>query len=167
VKKRCEHLVAGSWHVATQEARELVGLPAGRRYGWGDQLRAEASGPVSKWMWPGLAALVGAGVLIGDWWLILGAIAALLFFTYQAATLVRALGAGELVVTRSHELAEGERDGEPTRRAVYEVDGTTREVDVDCPHCADALRAGHTLELAVLVDRTDPREAWLAGFREA
>lgn len=156
-----------TWHVATQEGREMLRLDGESRYGWRDQLRAEASGRVSKWMWPGLVGLVALGIFIGDAWLIIGAGAALLFFLYQALTLVRALGAGDVVTATSRELTKSDTEGkDPVFRAVTEIGGRRREVVVSCQQCIDALRARTTLELAVLVDRTDAANHWLVGFRE-
>jgi hypothetical protein len=167
VKKKCEHLAVDAWHVATQEGREMVRLPAGRRYGWRDQVRAETAGRLTRWMWPGLLGLVTLGIIIGDWWLILGASAALLFFVYQAATLVRALGAGEVVMATSCELTTARADGkEPVSRAVTTIRGRRCEVIVSCPLCIDTLRAKKRLDLAVLVDPSDTGNNWLVGFRE-
>jgi hypothetical protein len=144
-----------------------VGLAPKRRYGWRDQLRAETSGRLSKWMWPGLAALVAAGIIIGDLWLILGACGALAFFLYQAATLVSALGAGEVVITSSNELTRADGEGkEPVYRAVTAIEGRRREVVVSCQQCVDALEAKQSLELAVLVDPGDTTNNWLIGFRQ-
>ncbi|HUH02188.1 MAG TPA: hypothetical protein VML75_09335 [Kofleriaceae bacterium] len=167
MQKKCEHLTVDTWHVTTQEGREMLRLPHERRYGWRDQLRAEASGRVSRWMWPGLVALVALGIFIGDLWLIVGAVAALLFFLYQAMTLVRTLSAGDVVSASSRELTKVATEGkDPVWRAVTEIAGRRREVVVTCQQCIDALQARTTLELAVLVDRTDGGNNWLVGFRE-
>lgn len=146
----------------------MVRLPAERRYGWRDQLRAESSGGASRWMFPGLLALAAAGVVIGDWWLILGSLAALSFFLYQAATLVRALGSGRVVTTTSRELTKVEAEGskEPVFRAVTHLGERRLEVIVTCQQCIEALQQQTALELAVLIDPADAGNNWLVGFRE-
>lgn len=167
VKKKCGHLEVDTWHVATEEGREMMRLPAERRYGWREQLRAEMSGGVSRWMWPGLAGLVALGVLVGDWWLIIGAVGAVFFFLYQAVTLVRALGSGQVVTTTSRELTRVDVEGkEPLWCAVTRIDGRRHEVVMSCEQGIEALRAETLLEIAVLIDPADSGSNWLVGFRE-
>ena len=166
MKKKCEHLLVDGWHVPTQEARELARAASERRYGWRDQIRAEMSGEVSRWMWPGLLLLLLAGLYLRDWLLVTGAVAALFFFLYQAFSLVRTLGAGRAVtaVARDIHLVEANGDDE-IWGAPVRLDDQPQEVIVTCPEGISALQHGKALELMVVVDPDDAGNNWLVGFR--
>ena len=168
LKKKCEHLLVDSWHVPSQEARELVRRRNQGRYGLREHVRAELSGSVSRWVWPGLLALLTFGIFISDWWLIIAAAGALFFFAYQGYTLVRVLGSGEIATTTSRRIEKADADDRaaPLWHAIAHIDGSRREIEVTCEECIDALRAQTCLELAVLIDPDDADNHWLVGFRE-
>jgi hypothetical protein len=166
-KRSCEHLMVDSWHVPSQEARELVRHRDRGPYGWREQLRAEMTGELSRWMWPALGGLLVFGIVIGDWWLIAGTGAALAFFLYQAVTLVRTLGQGRVATTTSRAIERDDADDDqPVWKAIAHIDGVRRRITVSCQDCIDALAGDRRLELAVLLDPDDADNHWLVGFRE-
>lgn len=166
MKKKCEHLEVAGWHVPTQEACELVRSAGEARYGWRDQVRAEMSGDVSRWMWPGLVGLLLFGLYIDDWLLIIGAVVALGFFLYQAIGVVRALRAGEVVTGDCREIVRVDDDsGNPAWRAHVRLGKRRQDVAVTCQRCVEAVQAGMAVEVMVVIDPEDSDNNWLVAYR--
>lgn len=166
MKKKCEHLEVDGWHVPTQEAREVVRSAGQEPYGWRDQVRAEMSDEVAKWMWPGLCVLLVVGVVIRDWLLITGASVALLFFLYQAINVVRALRAGEVVTGNCNKIIRSESEGEgATYSAQVRLGKRKQDVTVTCQRCVEAVQSGMTIEVMVVMDPGNAVNNWLVGYR--
>lgn len=168
----CEHHLIDSWHVSTTEAVELVRL-AERPYTWRDQLRAELQGPVTKWMWPGLFGLLLVAILITDVLLIVASLAGILFFLFQARSVVKAMRAGTTIRAKCSEV-ELVDEGKKTRKGKYKnrvwhahtrFDGEAHEVLVTCPSFADTVESSGTVELLLIVDPADAANHWLVAYR--
>ena len=164
MRKKCEHLEVDGWHVPTQEARELV-RSSGSRYSWRDQLRAEMAGDTSKWMWPGLVALLAFGLYIRDWMLITGAVVGLGFFLYQAISVVRALRAGQVMTGKCDRVVRSQDDGDESFCAQVQIGKRRQDVQVHCQRCVEAVQAGMTVEVMVVVDPGDTVNNWMVGYR--
>lgn len=167
MKKTCEHLEIDGWHVPTQEARELVRRVDRDDYGWGDQWRAEMSGDLSRWMWPGLIGLLLVGIAVRDWLLITASVSALTFFMYQAFTLVRTLRASKLVTATTREIFLADSDGKDELWCTHvQIDKQRQDVSVICPRCIALLKSGERLDVMIATDPDDASNNWLVGFRQ-
>lgn len=164
--KKCEHLEVDGWHVPTQEAREVVRSAGQSRYGWRDQLRAEMSGELTRWMWPGLLALLLFGLYIRDWLLVTGAVVAMAFFLYQAITVVRALRSGDVLTGSCGTIVRSEsEDHGAAWSAQVQFGERQRDVAVTCERCVEAVQAGMRVEVMVVIDPSDVVNHWLVGYR--
>lgn len=168
----CEHHLVNSWHVSTQEAVELVRL-AEKPYTWRDQLRSELQGPVTRWMWPGLFALLLIAILIMDYLLIVASLAGIIFFMAQARSVVKAMREGKTIRAKCSEVQLVD-EGKKTRKGKYKnrvwhahtrFEGEAHEVLVTCPSFADAVEASGTVELLLIVDPGDADNHWLVAYR--
>ena len=166
MQKKCEHLEVDGWHVPTQEAREVVRSAGQSPYGWRDQLRAELSGDISRWMWPGLLALLLFGLYIRDWLLVVGAVVAMVFFLYQAISVVLALRSGDVLTGSCSKIVRSESEGEgATWSAQVQFGKRQRDVAVTCERCVEAVQAGMDVVVMVVLDPGDAVNHWLVGYR--
>lgn len=168
----CEHHDVDAWHAPTPEAAELV-RRAATPYGWRDQLRAEMQGDVTKWMWPGLIILLIIGFVIRDYLIITVSLAALVFFSWQAYSVVRAMRRGKTIRAKCSRL-ELVHEGKKTKKgkvkgrvwhAHTRFEGRAQELMVVCPEFEKTLDEAGTVELLVLVDPDDSENNWLVGYR--